>query len=106
MARADSLSYPLLANASATGPQVLIRGGIYCLTVNGTLTGATLQLQMLQPDGVTWSPVSDVSVPATPLQVTSAPGTLTRIYLPAGSVRLALTAGTIASTNAWLVGIG
>ncbi len=106
MARADSLSYPLLANASATGPQVPIRGGIYCLTVNGTLTGATLQLQMLQPDGVTWSPVSDVSVPATPLQITAAPGTLTRIYLPAGSVRLALTAGTISATNAWLVGIG
>lgn len=50
-----SATINLLVNESATGSQVAIGlGGVYQFTAAGTFGGATVALQYLGPDGVTW----------------------------------------------------
>lgn len=44
----------LLSNASATGAAVQWSGGLGVFTALGTFGGATVTLQYLGPDGVTW----------------------------------------------------
>lgn len=76
----------LLSNAGATGtPVVINKGGLYQYLVNGTFTGATIVLQTLSIDGVTYIPVPNSSM--------TAAGSL-NVELPAGStVRAAITGG-------------
>jgi hypothetical protein len=51
----------LLSNATATGGSVGWPGGPGAFTVNGTLNGATVTLQYLSTDGVTWVPATPIS---------------------------------------------
>jgi hypothetical protein len=48
--RSDDIQYTLLANGSATGSAVPIKGGEYIFQVEGTAGGATFALQMLSPN--------------------------------------------------------
>lgn len=49
----------LLSNASATGSAASWAGGEGAFVVVGTLSGATVTLQTLGPDGSTWVAVGD-----------------------------------------------
>jgi hypothetical protein len=50
-----SATINLLSNADATGAQVILGiGGVYQFTAAGTFGGATVSLQILGPDAVTW----------------------------------------------------
>ncbi len=44
----------LLSNAAATGTAQVWQGGAGVFRVAGTFSGATVKLQYLGPDGVTW----------------------------------------------------
>lgn len=85
--RSDAQTYTL---AAAT--PVAIRGGLYALM--GKAAGGNLQVMV--PDG-TFMAVTTVDTPATPISVIG--GSISPIYLPAGTVQLA-------SGSGWLVGIG
>lgn len=73
----------LLSNASATGSAVQWGGGVGVFTAAGTFSGATITLQYLGPDGLTWFAVG----PDTTL--TAAGGGA--FLLPPGSIRAAVT---------------
>jgi hypothetical protein len=88
MARADSSQYLLVA-----ATPVAIKGGVYALI--GKAAGGNLQMQA--PDN-TFVAVTTVDTPATP--VSAIGGSISPIYLPAGSVQIA------SGGNCWLVGIG
>lgn len=50
-----SATVNLLSNEAATGAQVTLGlGGVYQFTAAGTFGGATVTLQILGPDNVTW----------------------------------------------------
>lgn len=51
---AISAGVPLITNGSATGGQAFWPGGNGVFTAVGTFSGATISLQYLGPDGVTW----------------------------------------------------
>lgn len=51
----------LLSNASATGSAASVRGGLHAFAVDGTFSGATVKLQLLSPDGVSFIDVPDAS---------------------------------------------
>ena len=74
----------VLNNANTTGAAVIWTGGKFLLAVAGNVSGATLQLQYLGPDNVTWLPVG-TAVTAIGTQV---------LELPPGSVRMTVTGGT------------
>lgn len=76
----------LLVNASATGAGVTWHGGEGVLTVCGTFGGASVSLQTLGPDGVTWIDVGT----STTLTSAGAPN----FRLPQGQIRVAVTGGT------------
>jgi hypothetical protein len=96
MARADQTSYQLLSNASATGAAVPIKGGIYMFLVEGTVGGATLQLQIKSPNGTFLNVGTGLT----------AAGVQTPIYLGAGDVRVLVAGGAPSALFAYLVGIG
>ena len=77
----------LLEDASATGAVGVFDGGKARFTVVGTLDGATVSLQALGPDGVTYVNMS-AGLSAEGSEV---------LDLPAGSYRAAVTGGTTPS---------
>lgn len=55
----------LLSNASATGSAAQWGGGVGVFSAAGTFSGATVSLQFLGPDGLTWCAVgSDTTLTA------------------------------------------
>lgn len=101
--RADDTQYALLVNGSATGNPVSISGGEYMVFFDGTIGGATIQLQSQSPSGQ-WIPVEVFTGAA--VSYTALPRSQTGIDLPAGLVRCALVGGTPSAINAYLVGLG
>ena len=101
--RADDNKYSLLSNASATGSAVNIRGGQYTFSVEGTIGGATIALQVQTVNG-SWSTVSVFN--NSPVSTTSLPYDQTGIDLPAGNVRASITGGVGVSVSATLGGLG
>lgn len=77
--------YLLITNGTATGNAVEWRGGRGTFAVVGTFSGATVKLQVLGPDGVTWL---DVGAECT----LTAPG-IGGFELGNGSIRAAVSAG-------------
>lgn len=100
--RSDDGDYALGSNISATGSAVRIKGGQYTFTVEGTFSGTTASLQ-LQTQNNTWI---DVNTHSNATVKYTAAAVATGIYLPAGSVRVALTGGTPSAIYAYLVGQG
>lgn len=101
--RADDNTYTLLSNASASGSPVNIRGGEYIFTVEGTVSGATIALQIKTPNGT----LATVSVFSnSPVSTTALPYAQTSIDLPAGQVQATVTGGTPSALFAYLVGLG
>lgn len=85
----------LLVNASATGSGVLWRGGGGVFIAEGTFGGATLTLQMLMPDGVTWANVPNMDgLTATGVQLFMA---------PPGLIRATVTGGAPSGLDVWAV---
>lgn len=101
--RADDVAYTLAANASGTGSGVVIKGGEYIFTVEGTAGGTTVSLQVQTLNG-SWSDISVYS--GSVVKSTALPYAQTGIDLPGGSVRLACTGGTPSAVYAYLVGLG
>lgn len=75
----------LLSNASATGSAVQWDGGVGVFSAAGTFSGATVELQMLGPDGSTWITVG----PDTTLTAAGAGG----FVLPPGRLRALVSGG-------------
>jgi hypothetical protein len=101
--RADDISYTLAANASGTGNAVIIKGGEYIFTCDGTAGGTTISLQVLTLNNV-WTDVSVYS--GSVVKSTTMPYAQTGIDLPAGSVRLNCAGGSPSGVYAYLVGVG
>lgn len=101
--RADDIVYTLLANGSATGSAVAIKGGEYMFHAEGTVGGATLALQIQSPNG-TWATITVFS--NSPISTTALPYAQTGIDLPAGNVRIAITGGAPSAIYAYLTGLG
>lgn len=101
--RADDLSYTLLSNGSATGAATPIKGGTYIVQFSGTISGATISLQVQDLAGA-WADVEVFTANA--IRYTTLPKAQTGVNLPAGNVRVALTGGTPSGINAYLVGLG
>ena len=74
----------LLDNASTTGPAVQWDGGRGVFSVAGTISGATVTLQYLGPDGSTWLTA------ATGLTAVG----LVAFELPPGRIRALVASGT------------
>lgn len=102
--RADSNVYQLAASLAATGTGVAIRGGEFAFMANGTVGGATISLQVQQPDG-SWCDVGALAGSSI-VKTTTLPVVITPIVLPACVVRAAITGGAGVVLNAWLAGIG
>lgn len=79
----------LLNNAKVTGPNVPWNGGMGVMTACGTWDGATVTLQYLGPDNVTW-----ITAGAATTLTANGNGAF---YLPAATLR-ALVAGGDSST--------
>ena len=75
----------LLSNASATGAAVQWTGGLGVFTALVTFGGATVTLQYLGPDGVTWVAMG------TDTTLTAAGGGV--FVYPPGQVRAAISGG-------------
>lgn len=101
--RGDDKQYTLGTNLSATGNAVAIPGGEYMFMVDGTVSGATISLQIQMPNG-TWADVQVFT--GAVVKFTALPGNQTGIDLPAGLVRMAAAGGTPTGLNAYLVGLG
>jgi|NOAtaT_5_FD_contig_61_2017407_length_2782_multi_5_in_0_out_0_2 hypothetical protein len=101
--RGDDSSYTLLSNGAATGSGVNIRGGEYMFFANGTIGGATVQLEMLSPSN-TWTTVQVFT--GSLVRFTALPANQSGISLPAGQVRFAVSGGTPSGLSAFLVGCG
>ena len=76
----------LLDNASATGSAVTWGGGTGVFMLAGTVGGATVTLQVLGPDGVTWLPAPN----STALTAVGC----AFFVLPPGSIRADVSGGT------------
>ena len=74
----------LLVNASATGSESYWPGGFGTFHVVGTFGEASVRLERLGPDGMTWTPV--------PMTTMSEPG-MARFCLGAGHLRAAVSGG-------------
>ena len=101
--RADDTSYTLLTAGTATGAAIAIRGGEYIAFFDGTISGATVALQIQSPSGV-WMSVEVFTGSA--VSYTVLPRSQTGIDLPAGNVRASVTGGTPSGLNVYLVGLG
>jgi len=102
--RRDDALYTLASNLSATGAAVQIKGGDYMFFAEGTIGGATVTLQMASPNG-TFVTVGSFTA-GTLLSATALPVAFTRISLPSGSVKFAVTGGTPSALYAYLQGMG
>lgn len=92
----------LLSASAATGSAVPVAfGGDYCFAAAGTFGGATVGLDMLGPDAVTWIAVKDVSGA---IALTAAGAVI--VQLPAGSFRATITGGSGVSMSASLRSAG
>jgi hypothetical protein len=56
--------HDLLSNAAATGSAVKVGGGTYSWSLVGTIGGATVKLQVLGPDAVTYIDIPSASLSA------------------------------------------
>jgi len=83
---------PLITNAAVTGAAVAWPGGKGFFSVCGTLTGCTVALQFLGPDGTTWLAVPSVSTVATAIGIAFA--------LPQCMIKATLTGGSPAGVYA------
>lgn len=101
--RCDDTAYTLLANGSATGSAVAIRGGEYHFMAEGTAGGSTVSLQIQTPNG-TWTDVQVFT--GSVVKFTTLPGNQSGIDLPAANVRVACTGGSPAAIYAYLIGLG
>lgn len=101
--RGDDNLYTLLTSGSATGSGVAIKGGEYTFLVEGTAGGATVALQIQNPNG-NWATVQVFSGSA--VSFTNLPGCQTGVDLPACNARLAISGGSPSGVSAWLVGLG
>lgn len=101
--RADDLSYTLATNVSATGASVAIKGGEYHWYAEGTVSGATVSLQVQSPNGA-WSDV--VIFAGSAVKTTVLPYNQSQIDLPACNVRFAVTGGSPSALYSYLVGLG
>lgn len=76
----------LLSNASATGSPQAVGPGTYILDAVGTWGGATLTLQYLAADGVTYVTVPNVSLTANgPVEVDVGAASMIKAVLTGGS---------------------
>lgn len=82
---AISAGVPLIVNGASTSPQSLWPGGVGVFTVVGAFGGATITLQYLAPDGVTWI------TPGAQTTLTAAGGGL--FYLHTCQIRALVTGG-------------
>jgi hypothetical protein len=82
----EAMRIELLNNASSTGGGKTWNGGQGAFLVAGTLAGATVKLQVLGPDGVTWL---DVGADA----ALAAPGAA-GFALPPGQIRAEVSGGS------------
>lgn len=101
--RGDDNLYVLATSVSATASAVPIKGGEYTFLVEGTASGATVSLQVQNPNG-NWATVQVFSGSA--VSFTSLPGCQTGVDLPACNVRLAMGGGSPTGVSAWLIGLG
>jgi len=101
--RADDTPYILASNAATTGAAIAVKGGEYLFIVDGTVSGATISLQVQAPSGA-WADLQVFT--GSVVKFTTLPGSQTGIDLPAGNVRMAATGGTPSGLNAALVGLG
>ena len=101
--RADDQAYTLLSSGAATGSAVAIKGGEYIVFFDGTISGATVSLQVQAPSGV-WSDVEVFT--GQKVSYTTLPRSQTGISLPAGNVRCNLAGGTPSGINATIIGLG
>lgn len=92
MAR-PSNTIPLLTNANATGTAQNWDGGDCAFLAEGTIGGATLQLQYQSPQG-TWLNVVGASMTAASL--------VQGLKVPPGQVRCLVTGGTPSALYAWI----
>lgn len=102
--RSDDRLYTLASAASATGSDVQIPGGEYMFLASGTISGATISLQIKLPDG-SYSDVKSLNG-NTLINSTTLPVAISAVDLPAGVIRMALSGGTPTGINAYLVGCG
>lgn len=100
--RADDNQYTLLANGTATGNPVAIKGGEYIFMAEGTAAGATISLQVQTPQG-NWAPVLIFAGSA--VSFTALPNSQTGIDLPAGNVRVNIS-GSPTGVYAYIIGLG
>lgn len=98
--RADDKAYTLLDNATATGDGVVISGGQYNFSIEGTWSSATATLQVKSPKGTWVAHTAITSAVTATANLSRAP-----IDLPAGEVRVAIT-GSPSAMYAYLVGLG
>ena len=85
----------LISANVAAAAQNVDPGGTYQLAITGTLSGATLALQILGPDGSTYGNYPGLSLAALPV--------VANVDLPVGAMtRMTVTGGTPASLNATL----
>lgn len=101
--RSDDKTYTLGTNLSANSAATQIPGGEYLFTVDGTIGGATVSLQVQMPNG-TWTDVSVYS--GSKVSATALPYGQTGIDLPACNVRVGISGGTPSGINGYLSGLG
>ena len=94
---AGSNSVQLLSNASVTGDSLSWAGGDATFSVSGNFSGATVSLQALCPDEVTWFDCG-------PGTIRNTPG-FGNVYLAATRVRVAVSGGAPSGLDAQLVRI-
>lgn len=83
----------LLSNASTTGEAIGIgKGGAFAVVGDGTFGGATLQLQLLSPDGSSWISITDATLTAEGAFVVDLPDGATIRMLVSGGAPSALYA--------------
>jgi hypothetical protein len=76
----------LLENVAATGSAAQWNGGRGAFALAGTVSGATITLQYLGPDGSTWLTVPNCALTAV--------GMVLGVELPPGKVRCLVASGT------------
>ena len=72
-------------NASATGAATNLRGGKYLFAAVATFNGGTVGVEMLMPDGSTWTAISALSITAAGVATAD---------LPPGQYRISIATAT------------